>query len=553
MSTTPPPGTGAAVSDEAKLHELGYAQELKRGMSGFSNFAVSFTIISILSGCLTLFAFGMNTGGPMTMIWGWLLVGVFVVLVGLGMAEVCSSYPTAGGLYYWSAKLAKKNSALWSWFTGWFNLLGQVAVTAGIDFGCAVFATGFLEYTNALSANVGAHTTQHEVVLITALLLAIHGLLNSFGVNLVAKLANLSVWWHLVGVAIIVAVLAFAPAHHASASFVFTTFVNNTGFNKFPFYVFLIGLLNAQYTLTGYDASAHMTEETHRADVAGPRGIVMSIVVSIVAGWILLVGVSFAIQPGKYASEAGALVAPGQIFVDALGKGGGLFLLLIAIVAQFFCGLSSVTANSRMIYAFSRDGAVPGHRTWHKINPRTRTPTNAIWFATVGAFILVIPYWFNSAAYAAVTSIAVIGLYIAYIIPVFLRVRAGGDFNAGPWNLGRWGVLNGVVATAWTVFICIMLLLPQLSPITISTFNYAPVAVLVVIGFATIYWLVSARHWFTGPKVQGTAAELAAIERELKLEEVAEAQHLNEMRHHPIETIEHDIREHDAREHPDQE
>ena len=544
MSTQPPQGGLGISSDEAKLHELGYAQELRRGMSGFSNFAVSFTIISILSGCLTLFYFGMNTGGPMTMIWGWLLVGFFVILVGMGMAEVCSSYPTAGGLYYWSAKLAKKNSALWSWYTGWFNLLGQVAVTAGIDFGCALFICGFLEYTNALSPNVNFHTTQHEVVLITAILLAVHGLLNTFGVNLVALLANVSVWWHLVGVATIVAVLVIAPSHHASASFVFTHFVNNTGFG-IPLYVFLIGLLNAQYTLTGYDASAHMTEETHDAATAGPRGIVMSIVVSIIAGWILLVGISFAIQPGKYATEASALVAPGQIFIDALGKGGGLFLLLVAIVAQFFCGMSSVTANSRMIYAFSRDGAIPGHKHWHQINPRTRTPTNAIWLAAGGAFILVIPYWFNTAAYFAVTAIAVVGLYIAYIIPVFLRVRAGKDFQAGPWNLGKWGVLNGVVATTWTVFICIMLLLPQLKPINWLTFNYAPIAVLVVIGFATIYWFASARKWFTGPKVQGTPEELAAIERELTLVGAAESEHLHETLHHPIEAIEHELHIHE--------
>jgi len=544
MSTQPPQGGVEKTSDEAKLHELGYAQELRRGMSGFSNFAVSFTIISILSGCLTLFAFGMNTGGPMTMIWGWLVVGFFVILVGLGMAEVCSSYPTAGGLYYWSAKLAKKNSALWSWYTGWFNLLGQVAVTAGIDFGCALFIEGFLQYSNALSPTVGAHTVQHEVVLITAILLAVHGLLNTFGVNLVAKLADISVWWHLLGVATIVVVLVVAPSHHSSASFVFTHFVNNTGWGV-PIYVFLIGLLTAQYTLTGYDASAHMTEETHKADTAGPRGIVMSIVVSIIAGWILIVGVSFAIQPGKYTTEAAALVAPGQIFIDAIGKAGGLFLLLIAIVAQFFCGMSSVTANSRMVYAFSRDGAIPGHQRWHQINPRTRTPTNAIWFAAVGAFILVIPYWFNGAAYAAVTSIAVIGLYIAYVIPVYLRVRAGKDFKMGPWNLGKWGVLNGIVATVWTVFICVLLLLPQLKPITKVNFNYAPVAVLAVIGFATIYWFGSARKWFTGPKVQGSAEELAAIERELTLVGAAEEEHLKEVLHHPIEAIEHELHIHE--------
>ena len=504
------------LSDTERLHQLGYAQELKRGMSGFSNFAVSFTIISILSGCLTLFSFGMNTGGPMTMIWGWLLVGVFVILVGLGMAEVCSSYPTAGGLYYWAAKLAKKNAPLWAWFTGWFNLLGQVAVTAGIDFGCALFVEGLLLYMNAFSLNVGGATIRHEVVMITLLLLVVHGLLNSFGVNLVAKLSNISVWWHIVGVAIIVVTLLVVPSHHQSASFVFTHFVNNTGFGT-PIYVFLIGLLNAQYTLTGYDASAHMTEETHNAAIAGPKGIVNSIIVSLVAGWILLVGVSFAIQPGRYASEAGSLVAPGQIFIDALGKTGGELLLLIAIVAQFFCGMSSVTANSRMIYAFSRDGAVPGHRLWHQINPRTRTPTNAIWLAAMGAFVLVIPYWFNSAAYAAVTSIAVIGLYVAYIIPVFLRVRSGSDFVAGPWSLGRWGVLNGTIATIWVVFISILLMLPQLRPVTVSTFNYAPIAVLVVIGFASVYWVTSARKWFKGPKVQGSVEELAEIERELTI------------------------------------
>ena len=135
----------ATLSDEEELHQLGYAQELRRRMSGFSNFAVSFTIISILSGCLTLYGFGMTTGGPAVIVWGWPFVGIMTLFVGLAMAEVCSSYPTAGGLYYWSAKLATKNGPAWSWFTGWFNFLGQVAVTAGIDFGAAFFINAFLD------------------------------------------------------------------------------------------------------------------------------------------------------------------------------------------------------------------------------------------------------------------------------------------------------------------------------------------------------------------------------------------------------------------------
>jgi amino acid permease (GABA permease) len=499
----------AVVSaDQQRLHELGYAQELRRHMSGFTNFAVSFTIISILSGCLTLYGYGMNTGGPVLITWGWPLVGVMTLFVGLAMAEVCSSYPTAGGLYYWSAKLAPHNPAAWSWFTGWFNFLGQVAVTAGIDFGAAFFLNALLDIQWGFSTAVPWHT-----IVLFAGILVLHGLLNSFGVRLISVLNNVSVWWHIAGVLIIVAALAFTPAHHQSASFVFTHFVNNTGWGS-GLYVVLLGLLLAQYTFTGYDASAHMTEETRSAAVSGPRGIVTSIVVSLFAGWALLIGVTFAIQ--DYGAAAGSTVPPAQIFVDALGAAGGKLLLLIVIVAQLFCGMSSVTANSRMIYAFSRDGALPGSRFWHRVNPRTRTPTNAIWLAAVGALVLGLPYLWNSTAYAAVTSIAVIGLYVAYVLPTFLRLRLGSSFQRGPWHLGRWSKPVGITAVAWVVIISVLFMLPTASPVTGTNFNYTVVAVAVVLGFAGTWWLASARNWFTGPRVQGTPAELAAIEAELE-------------------------------------
>src|SRR5277367_992522 len=204
-----------AGSDEQRLHELGYAQELRRRMSGFSNFAVSFTIISILSGCLTLYGTGMTDGGPVIITWGWPFVGVMTLFVGLAMAEVCSSFPTAGGLYYWSAKLAPRHGPAWSWFTGWFNFLGHVAVTAGIDFGAAFFI-------NAFGALVWGWSTAHSVtILIYAIVLLVHGLLNQFGIRLVALLNDVSVWWHIIGVLLIVAVLVFVPSHHQSASFVF--------------------------------------------------------------------------------------------------------------------------------------------------------------------------------------------------------------------------------------------------------------------------------------------------------------------------------------------
>ena len=538
------PASTSVNRDTQRLNELGYAQELKRGMSGFSNFAVSFTIISILSGCLTLFGFGMFTGGPASSAYGWLVVGFFVTFVGLAMAEVCSSYPTAGGLYYWSAKLAVKNGPAWAWFTGWFNMLGQVAITAGIDFGLAAFICAFMGIAFDIEV------TKLILVITYTAVLAIHGLMNTFGIHLVALLNNVSVWWHVFGVLVIFGLCIFVPDHHTSLSTIFnfkssdcsaavTGFCNGTLFAKSPIpglgitaYVFLIGLLLAQYTITGYDASAHMTEETHDADVSGPRGIWKSIVISVLFGYILLIGVWYALNPnGGYAKAlafqypaTGNLAAPAAIFLDSFGKGTALFAILVVIGAQFFCGMASVTTNSRMIYAFSRDGAVPGHRWWHAINKRTRTPTNAIWLAAALAWLLLVPaYWMGSiVAYFAVTAIGVIGLYIAYVIPVFLRLRAGDRFKPGPWTLGSKGKMIGWVAVIWVIFISIILMLPQFNwggdtgIKLLDVFNFAPVIVGGLFVVTGVWWMLSARKWFTGPKVMGTPEELAAIERELE-------------------------------------
>lgn len=532
--------TTGRKSDTERLHELGYAQELKRGMSGFSNFAVSFTIISILSGCLTLFGFGMVIGGPASSAYGWPLVGLMVTFVGLAMAEVCSSYPTAGGLYYWSAKLARRNGPAWAWFTGWFNLLGQVAITAGIDFGLSAFICAFM--------NIAFDVEITKIILVGTytVVLAVHGLLNTFGVRLVALFNNVSVWWHVIGVAIVFALCLFVPDNHTPFSTIFnfsttegtgevTGFINGTGFTNGIFgstvYVFLIGLLLAQYTITGYDASAHMTEETHDADVAGPNGIWKSIVISVIFGYILLLGVWYALNPdGGYTAalsfqlETANVAAPAAIFLDSFGKNLAIFALVIVMGAQFFCGMASVTTNSRMIYAFSRDGAVPGHRLWHSINKRTRTPTNAIWLAAVLAWVLVAPaYWLGSVvAYFAVTAIGVIGLYIAYVIPVFLRLRAGDSFRPGPWTLGAKGRVIGWIAVIWVLFIVVILMMPQFSPgglglKTIDVLNYTPIVVGSVIIVTGLWWVVSARKWFSGPKVQGSAEELAAIEADLEL------------------------------------
>ncbi|MFF4607900.1 amino acid permease [Streptomyces sp. NPDC001339] len=450
-------------------------------MTAFGNAGASFTVISILSGCMTMYGFGMATGGPAVMMWGWVAVGFMVLFVGAGLAEVTSAYPTSGALYFMAHKLGGRR---WGWYTGWLNLLGLVGAIAGIDYGCAQFVAAFLN----LQFGFAASPTYTFVIFLAVLLL--HAVLNLQGVRLVSVLNVVSVWWHLAGVAVIVGALALVPSHHQSASFVFTEFVNDTGFGS-TWYVALIGLLLAQYTFSGYDASAHLSEETTNAQVAAPRGILRAIVWSWGAGFVLLAGLTFAIQ--DYTAVQGAAVPPAQIFQDALGAGAAKALLLLVVVAQLFCGNAGTAAASRMIFAFSRDRALPGWQHWQRV--KNGTPRAAVWLSVTAAAVLVLPSLYSPTAYGAVTAINVIGITPAYAIPIFLRIKNRRRFTAGPWNLGRWGVPVGVVAVVWVAFVTILFCLPQHYPITAGTFNYAPIALVAVLSVSTLWWWFAKRTY----------------------------------------------------------
>ena len=302
MSTGPAGGGYHTSEDEQILHRMGYAQELFRAMGGFQNFAISFTIISILAGCLTSYYIAFNNGGPIAISWGWLWVGLMSTLISLAMAEIASAFPTAGGLYYWSSKLG---SPAWGWFTGWFNLVGQIAVTAAIGYGLAIFATSLInlwfDYPN----------TKEWTLLTYSVVMLIAVLLNMMKVSLTAMLNTISAYWHMAGVAFIVLVLIIVPDNHQSVSYVFTETINNSGFSGTNFgsivfwYVFGLGLLMSQYTITGFDASAHMAEETHQASRMAAVGMYMSVVASVVFGWILLLAVTFAVPDTQGVARRG--------------------------------------------------------------------------------------------------------------------------------------------------------------------------------------------------------------------------------------------------------
>ncbi|KAJ7579107.1 APC amino acid permease [Mycena floridula] len=499
-------GTKMFTEDEADLARMGYKQELKRELSLMQNFGVSFSIISVITGIPSLFLFGLNTGGPATMVWGWIVVSVMTMLVGLAMAEVCSAHPTSGGPYFWSAMLSPaKRAPLASWVTGWFNLLGQVAVTASISFGCASFLSTLCTFKTDFVP------TKYTQIGVYAAVLFSQGLINTFGVGILHHLNNVSVVWHAVGTfSLVVAILAKAPTHQ-SASFVFTTFIDGTGGwgeRASHVYVVVIGILMAQYTLTGFDASAHMTEETRNAAMMGPIGIVMAIGVSAVLGWFLILGLLFSMQDleGTVGTATGQPVA--QIFLDTVGTNGAIVLMVIVVGAMYFCGTFSVTSNSRMMYAFARDRALPPF--FSHVSPKLKSPTRTIWLAVTLSFILGLPSLGSSVAFAAATSIATIGLYISYAIPIALRVAYRENFVRGPFHLGKFSYPVALAAVIWITFITIAFMLPQVTPVNSQTLNYSVLAVGIVCIGCFAYWFLSARKWFTGP-IKHIEAEQAGI------------------------------------------
>jgi amino acid transporter len=532
MATAGAPEADTVGEDEKRLAELGYTQSLQRGWSSFSNFAISFTIISVLAGCFTSYFVAWNSGGPIAISWGWPIICGLILLVAFSMSELVSRYPTAGGIYWWSSELGGKT---WGWFTGWFNLIGLVGVVASVDYACAQFMNVlFGLYSLDLGVmNFGdaEHILPETFVLFVAIL-TLHALVNIFSSPLVALFNNISVGWHVLGVAVIIGILIVVPDQHQSFDFVFTERINNTGFSDgsigggfFWFYVLPLGFLLTMYTQTGYDASAHISEETKGAAIGAAKGVWRSVFWSGVIGWFVLLAITFAATDTKFINDPAngfGLGASTAIFGSALDPWAAKMVILIAVIGQLFCGMAGLTSASRMCYAFSRDRAVPGHRIWTRLNHH-RVPAYSVVFMAFLSFLVTLPALKGDEnnytyAFTAVVSITVIGLYIAYVIPVFLRWRKGDSWEPGPWTLGKKYKWVNPAAVLWVIICVIIFSLPQ-SPagvpwddaFDLKFLNYAPVTVAVVIIAVGLWWLISARHSFEGPVRQITTDETGRV------------------------------------------
>ncbi|AFA74828.1 putative amino acid permease [Gordonia polyisoprenivorans VH2] len=513
-----PEGHEILNEDEAHLARLGYTQELHRSWSGFSNFAISFSIISILSGCLTSFGLGWNNGGPAAIAWGWPIVSVFILLIGFCMAELVSAYPTSGGIYWWASKLGGAKAGF---YTGWLNLIGLVAILASVAYGAATFVDLTI---GTFSESWLAGYSLTRVFLIFVIILIAAALINIFSGHLLSMINNLSVWWHVFGAAAVILILFLVPDQHASFSDVFARTVNNSGIfggatshAGFILYVLPISAILTQYTITGYDASAHISEETKGAAGAAAKGIWRSIAYSAIGGWILLLSFLFAVQDADGVSKSGGAVA--TIFTQALTSRWAGVVLLISTAGQLFCTAACQTSASRMMFAFSRDGAVPGHRIWKQVNAKG-IPAYAVIVTAAVAAIITLPALvavdINGApvpvAFFAVVSIGVVGLYLCFAVPIYFRWRAGDSFESGSWTLGskyKWIAPLALAEIALTSIIAMFPTslggMPWDPGFAWKYVNYTPLLVGGALVALYVYWHLSVKKWFTGPVTQVTA------------------------------------------------
>jgi amino acid transporter len=456
--------------DARELARFGYAQELRRRFGSFSSFAIGFSVISVLTGVTSTFAFSLEAGGPAGLGLGWPLVSVGTMLVALAMAELASAFPTAGALYHWSALLG---GAAPGWWTAMLNLAGQLAMVAAIDLACA----------QAIAQMFGA--SDAAAFGFFAAIVALHGALNAISIRVVAWLNDASATVHVVGVAALSGLLlAFGRLH--GPTFLAQGVPSARGF--------VVALVLGVWTFTGFDAAAHVSEETHDPARRAPFGIVSSVAVSAIAGFALVASLLLAVrEPGALAGRSDAALV---VLREALGETAGRAALGLIAVAMWFAGLSSVTSASRMLFAFARDGGVPLASWIRRVSPRTRTPLGATLACVLVPIALVFATARASAGvFLAIAALATVALYASYALPIALGAfaRARGRWRRmGPWNLGRAGQPIAWSALAWTVGVGTVCTLAN--PLGMELFAGLLATLLVV-------WRFAVRGTFVGPTV----------------------------------------------------
>lgn len=449
--------------DQKVLHSMGYAQELHRRMNLFSSFAISFSIICILAGGITAFPVALSAGGGFSVAIGWFVGGLFSMCVAVAMGQIASSFPTAGGLYHWSSILGGR---AWGWATAWFNLLGLVFVVSSVDVGVYLLLKALvlkpmfgIEPDWVITVASGFDIDMWQLIVV-GLLLVSQGMINHFGIRMTTLLTDFSGYLILGVVVMLVGTLLIgSPVPLDVGRLVdFENYTGAAGGGVFPAtgvapFAFLLGLLFVCYTITGFDASAHTAEETHDAQVNVPKGMCTAVLVSWVAGLIMVC--TFVLVMPSVKDGAGQGWNAFYYMYEGSGMASGVraFLSIGIVVANYLCALAGLTSTSRMMYAFARDGGLPASGALSRVSTRFRTPTHAIWTSVVVAWLSTV----YAGAFVVLATGCAVFLYLSYVMPVLAGLIAEGKSwkEKGPFDLGVWSRPIALLAVLGAIVLAI--------------------------------------------------------------------------------------------------
>ncbi|CAK7274983.1 GABA/polyamine transporter [Sporothrix epigloea] len=496
---------GEHGSDDDVLGALGYRPEFKREFSLWSTFCVSFAVLGLLPSVASTLYYGMGYAGTPGMAWGWLIAMIFIQCIAMGMAELCSAMPTSGGLYYAAAVLAPpKYGPFAAWITGWSNWLGQVTGAPSVDYSLAsmILAAVTIKKPDYVPQN-------YQVFLLTILLMVVHAVISSMPTKWVAQFNSIGSTFNIIALVVVFVVILSADnrtsqglSRFNSSASVWGEFYAGTDFPKGV--SILMSFIAVIWTMSGYDSPFHLSEECSNANIASPRAIVMTSAIGGAIGWALNVAIAYTIVDIDAAlnDESGQPFA--AYLLQILGEKAAMACLALTIIAAFSMGQGCMVAASRVTFSYSRDGCLPLSRYWAKVNTYTKTPVNAVWLNCFVGCLSVLLIFAGDAAIGAIFSIGAIGAFVAFTVPISIRTFfVGSRFRPGPWNLGKYSYVNGVVSTMFTILMIPILCLPAVtgSDLDADGMNWTIVVWGGPMLLAVVWFLVDAHKWFKGPKV----------------------------------------------------
>ncbi|SJL08432.1 related to UGA4-GABA permease-also involved in delta-aminolevulinate transport [Armillaria ostoyae] len=486
-------------ADEELLASLGYKQEFRRAFTPIEVFGIAFSIIGLLPSISSVLFYAIPNGGGPAMTWGWAVASVFILFVGMSMAELASAAPTSGGLYFWTHSLSSPRwRNLLSWIVGYMNTIGSIASVASIDWGCAVQV---MAAARIGSKDQSFQPTNGQLFGVYAAVVLSHAVVCCLGTTILARLQSAYVVLNiLLCLAVIIALPIVTPAEFKNtARFALWEFVNLDGWPKG--YAFILSFLAPLWTICSFDSSVHISEEAANAATAVPWAIVMAIAIAGVLGWAINVALAFCMGTDLQALyDSDQPMA--QIFLNGFGQKGTLGIWAIVVLVQYMMGSSMLLAASRQTYAFSRDKALPLSDWLYRMNTFTGTPVNTVWFDAGWALVLGLLAFAGTEAIDAVFSISVIALYVAYSIPIAARFLGDNDFVPGPFTLGVFSLPVAIIAVSFMTFMSVVFMFPSTPVTSVQDMNYA-VVVLGGIFILSLAWYYFPKyggvHWFTGP------------------------------------------------------